>query len=345
MWAASWTQDGQRRRRFFSAKRDAVEFEALMRRREQDIADGLIDRRTAEVQDRQQEPIAYAVDAYVGMLERRGRSRQHTREQRRLLELITTGMVAVGQINHDRIMARIATLSAGKSPRTYNGYIKAARAWCRWLDGHAWIHRNPLATSELRRDDADTLVRRVWAPVEVQQLLAIDKPRHVARYAFMVFTGLRPLECERITWAMIDWPERVLTLPGKVTKTGKPAVLPLCELAIEQLTPGVGSHRVFAGRIDDRTWARHRSLAGVQHLTDDGIACRAGLRKTFATWLAQAGVDTDTRARLMRHAGGITESTYTDRSKLLPAMRAAVDRLAAWYLDQINPEMRGQQHG
>jgi integrase len=50
------------------------------------------------------------------------------------------------------------------------------------------------------------------------------------------------------------------------------------------------------------------------------------LRATFATLLAEAGVETDDRAALMGHAPrGVTDAFYTDRT--MRRLRAAIDRL------------------
>ena len=86
-------------------------------------------------------------------------------------------------------------------------------------------------------------------------------------------------------------------------------------------------HRFATPRL--RTWKDDLARAEIAYVDGSGrVADRTCLRKTFGTWLKDAGVDLREAQRLMRHQDSkLTSMIYTDLRMSVP--QDAVDRLSA----------------
>lgn len=142
--------------------------------------------------------------------------------------------------------------------------------------------------------------KRTWLTREqVAEVCAQLAPHRAAWVVLAAWSGGRRSEVERMTWADVDLAAGRIRLPG--TKTAKSLRwMPLAEelRAALDATPR-----------EARTGPLVRAWPSV--VRDLAVACRAAgaprvtpndLRRTFASWLKQAGVDSLTVGRMLGHS-------------------------------------------
>lgn len=122
---------------------------------------------------------------------------------------------------------------------------------------------------------------------------------HRMLVTFAVYTGLRHKEMRLLLKKHVNLPNRVIQLPGEITKNGKPRTVPILPEFFDQFaefcsrTPGdsVFSHWCNTKRAHipftsfQGFFRLARSRAGMPHLTVHD------LRHTFASWWVQSGGD------------------------------------------------------
>ncbi|MBI5486508.1 MAG: site-specific integrase [Deltaproteobacteria bacterium] len=178
--------------------------------------------------------------------------------------------------------------------------------------------------------------RKRWLTTEefeklIGALPAMRRP-HVAT---MVYTGLRLSEAERLRPNHVDVERRRLFVPG--TKTEEAAAeIPLSASALPWLQAALaqrseGQKTLFA------PWGNIRRdlRAACVKVKIDPVSTN-DLRRTFSSWLEQAGIPRGTNARLMRH----TTTAMVDRvyARSAPdALVAAVDHLPATHVAPVPP--------
>lgn len=145
-------------------------------------------------------------------------------------------------------------------------------------------------------------------------------------------TGVRPAELFRLTWAMLDWRAKVLTVEWQVSKVRKTRRLPLNLAAVRALTkwnaqasltkpdalifPGKGG-KPYSGA--PKSWDELIAAASI-----NAFAWK-DMRHTFASKLVQRGVNLYVVKDLMGHASIKTTERY---AHLAPTQgRAAVNVL------------------
>jgi integrase len=149
-------------------------------------------------------------------------------------------------------------------------------------------------------------------------------------------TGMRKGECFELTWKMVDLKNRVIRLPGEVTKSFLSREIPLNSRALAmlrqwKLQQGRSRGYVFGGSGGHLTTLRKSfsqvlDAAGIACVTGEGRVTWHSLRHTFGSRLGDAGVPAGTIRELMGHASLATTQRYlkpSDKSK-----RAAVEALA-----------------
>lgn len=152
-------------------------------------------------------------------------------------------------------------------------------------------------------------------------------------YRVWLATGLRRGELSRVTVGMFDPRRRTISLPGPVTKNGRPAVTrvpaPLAADLSDFLT---AAGRRPADRLlvvpDARAMSRlHQRMlmhAGVAYRTPAGFADVHALRKTANSFLRRSGVAARLRQRFLRHAAAdLMTAVYDDERghELRPVVR------------------------
>lgn len=143
-------------------------------------------------------------------------------------------------------------------------------------------------------------------------------------------TGCRRGELFALTWAAVDLDNKTLTVIGERSKNNKTRLIPLNAEAIDTLARwreqlGQSDGLVFPGKEGGELTTI--KTAWLKVIRDAGIDITwHGLRHTFGTRLADAGVGLHTIQALMGHSDIRVTARYTKARD--PAKRAAVDLLA-----------------
>lgn len=153
-------------------------------------------------------------------------------------------------------------------------------------------------------------------------------------------TGMRLAEWVKVEWAMVDFKNRIMHLPGKDTKkkTGRPVPISgrmyviLKELQKMGLPKPITVHQDTLGhrfaeardgcRYHRKDWEGHH-IPGKHH----------DFRKTVVTRLRMLGLNDGLRDILLGHKDSKTSiKNYTDYIAALPTVRSALERLALMLL-------------
>ncbi len=179
-----------------------------------------------------------------------------------------------------------------------------------------WVKDNPVKKVSMEKEPSPR--DRYLSLEEEEMALAISPEwlRHIIIFA--VETGCRQGEIVSLRWKDVDLPKGTVNVYG--SKTGEKRVIPLSRRAWEMLKEKsrvryLATDHVFTA--DGRPVDRYRLSK-----TFKSICRRAGiedmrfhdLRHTFATRLAQCGVDPYTIQRLMGHKTPFTTQRYAHHS-------------------------------
>ena len=144
---------------------------------------------------------------------------------------------------------------------------------------------------------------------------AIDtEPNVYVRAAIWLFllTGVRRAELLEARWEHVDWDRGTLTLPETKSGEEQQVTLSAASLAILQSIPQLnGNPYILPGAKPgrhlvniDKPWRRIRSAAEIEDVR------LHDLRRTFGSWLSQAGVDLNLIKGALRHANISTTLIY-----------------------------------
>jgi integrase len=165
--------------------------------------------------------------------------------------------------------------------------------------------------------------RRRWLTTqEFSQLLEAAPQKHKSWLWLQVYLGVNKSECGRLTWAHVNFAHGSVHVPG-TKRTARDRVVPLhpeLRAFLEQLKAS-GDVLVHQWpRVN--WWLRQNCLKlGIVHVSTND------LRRTFASWLKQAGVDSLAVAHLLGHSsttmvervyGRLSEATYKEAVSHLP---------------------------
>jgi integrase len=173
---------------------------------------------------------------------------------------------------------------------------------------------------------------------EFRTLIAEMKPHRQMWLVVAVYTGARLSEIEGLDWSDIDWRKKAITLRG--TKTaGAHRRVPLHPLLAQVL----GKERKDAGPIVGAWPNVRRDLEAACERAKIDKVTPNDLRRTFASWLKQAGEDSYAVAKLLGHTSSrMVEMVYGRLDER--AMASTVARLPGSTGGCVNsvPETRGR---
>lgn len=287
-----------------------------------------------------------------------------------------SGVKDIRKIDRESVDRIILRHRPGVQPRvacsansTANHYVNllsamlnaACREWS-WTESSPKLRRYPIPDGRDR-----------WLTVEEWQRLHIELPQHLKNAAaFAVATGLRAEKVFALEWSQVDTKGRKLTFKGTANKLGN--TIPLNDTAMGVLLGIRKSEllhftRVFCwlkprkdGDLLTATveplqsygmaWWKAQERAGLGRFADDGAGGTRwegdftwhGLRHTFTSWLAQAGVPDGVIDRLGGWSGGAkrgkTRERYTHLNvEHLRPYAAVIDRVLAG--EQVNLMVMG----
>ncbi len=178
---------------------------------------------------------------------------------------------------------------------------------------------------------------------EFHRLLAHLTPPHQLWVILAVYTGARMSEIEALTWSRLDLQGGWVLLPGRKTK-GSWRQVPISPILREVLRRAPTTSEKVVPR-----WQNvHRSLLlACQRARIDPVSPN-DLRRTFASWLAQAGVPLKVIAELLGHASTrMVELVYGHLAK--ESLRGAVARLPGRWdaggTESSGPGEQGERDG
>ncbi len=177
-----------------------------------------------------------------------------------------------------------------------------------------WLTDNPVSRVPKEKEDNE---RDRWLTVDEEVSLLENSPDWLRDIIlFNLHTGLRQDELLSLTWNRVDVFRKTILI--KETKNGKPKTIPLNKTAIGILESrakvvSIRSKIVFHSKsgtkIDKhnlrRAFVIAMEMAGIEDFTFHG------LRHTFATRLAQSGVDLYKISKLLGHKDIKTTQRYS----------------------------------
>jgi integrase len=243
------------------------------------------------------------------------------------------GSVDVNALTIDHVSHYIeARTDEGAAPETIRKEIVTLRR------ALALAHQRRLMRENPRNLFPEYRVRykprtRYLAAADAVRLFAELEPARQLWVLVACYTGARASEVEAITWECIDLARGVVLLPGTKTQKSRRHV-PLHPALVSVLgaVPRLPGPIVPAWGNALRDLGRACERAGLERLN------RNDLRRTFASWLKQEGVDSMVVAKLMGHStsrmvelvyGQLTGDTYRNAVALLPAGDTSVIKSAA----------------
>ena len=238
----------------------------------------------------------------------------------------------------------------GKSAKTINEFLGAARTFLKGLVQKGWLEVDPLAAVKkiTGKGKVSEQERRALTDAEMCRLLGVAGPRRVV-YLTAVHTGTRRQELERLVWGdlILDSVTPQLRVRASSAKSGKLRIIPLCpELAavLHAIRPVAvdSEERVFDEVPDMDQFRADLKAAGIVFQNQQGQVVFHSLRHTFITNLNRGGVAPRAAMELAGHSQmNLTMNVYTD-ANLLPLV-ASVEKLPHYCgtLPQILPHATG----
>jgi integrase len=233
----------------------------------------------------------------------------------------------------------------GRSAATCNTVVKGIlngpfQLACRL----GYIAANPVSAVEpLRKRDEDRAEREPFTALEVSRLLETAQGDWYGAILLGATSGLRLGDVICLRWETVDLENRLLRVATK--KTGKRVVLPIhgdLEIWLSQRPRGIGKAPVFPSLAcqplngGSGLSAQFRAIvskAGIvgRVVTRQGKGRSTnsktfhGLRHSFISQLANAGVAPEIRQKLAGHASAEVHRLYTHHE--IETLRSAISRL------------------
>jgi site-specific recombinase XerC len=285
--------------------------------------EGLIDPRSDAYATHEARPVVDHLADFGKALEAAGRTPRHTQMTTRRAEKMVdlAGVRRISELSLSKAQAAVAILRGeGLGAETRNHYIRAVKAFSRWLwkDGRAREHA--LAHFSTSNPEADRRhQRRALTPEEAGRLIraaesgpvvkGISGPDRAMAYKVAVGTGFRADELRSLTpesFRLDSEPPTVVCEAG-YTKNGHRAEQPVADTLASILRPWVASRTpgesVF--NLPAKTAEMIRvdlEAAGIPYETASGLCDFHALRGTYVSHLVSSGASVKTCQTLARHA-------------------------------------------
>ena len=195
-----------------------------------------------------------------------------------------------------------------KTPATAHHAFGAVRLFFRWAEGRQYVLRSPCAT--LTAPPPSRPRDRVLTKDEIKAVLTAARA-HTGTLStiieLLLYTGQRRGEIASLKSEWIDWDNRTITFPAKITKNKREHTIPFANRVEVLLKKGNAKGYLFPGR-------------GIETPFDGWSKCKPkfdkhcplphwtlhDLRRTCATNLAALGVPVAVTEKLLNHVSGST---------------------------------------
>jgi len=228
-----------------------------------------------------------------------------------------------------------------KTPATAHHAFGAVRLFFRWAEGRRYVLRSPCAA--LAPPRPSTPRDRVLTKDEIKAVLTAARA-HTSTLStiieLLLLTGQRRGEIASLRQEWIDWDNRTITFPAKITKNKREHTIPFGNHVEELLKRGEEKGYLFPGRGTDTPfngWSKCKpkfdKRCPLPHWT------LHDLRRTCATNLAALGVPVAVTEKLLNHVSGTTGGIVAvyQRHTYAKEMREAVS-LWEFFLDGLMRE-------
>jgi integrase len=327
-WQAQVNSKGQRYRRNFDSKTDALRWEAGAKAailNGEPVDMGELVRRKAGVPHTLGELIDHVYTTHWAPMKGGEKSLINARSIGKQIGM----SMAVAKITRTEIdMARAALLKGGNSPATVNRKVAALAKALAIAEDMEVIERRPKC---VKYKESEHRIRR-FTPEEERRAIAyfeyIGQQDMMDYVILSLDTGMRQSEVIGLRWGQVE-PDKV-TLWGDATKSGKNRTVPLTERAKRVLTQRreLDVNEVFPGLQQSAVghyWDRFRETMG---LMDDRFFVPHILRHEFCSRLADRGVNAAVIQQLAGHSSLMTTQRYIHIAAhaLVAAMKALEDK-------------------
>ncbi len=228
---------------------------------------------------------------------------------------------------------KTSRLDMGVGKTTINNELTHIKTLLNWAVERKYLDVAPI--SRIKHFRVETGQPRYLTEEEFQKIYECSSVEDRPILLVMAYTGIRKGEAVRLEWSDIDLKKKLLWVrnkPGHPSKTGTERVIPLAGKAVEALKS------LRRDKTDVHVFLRLQR-SGIRHnglrMNFKRARIRAGiekaasintLRKTFASILAQKGVEMALVSKLMGHTN--IEMTMTYYAHLEPAKsHSAVEKL------------------
>ena len=209
---------------------------------------------------------------------------------------------------------KVLRREAGLKPATINREVAMlSKAFSMAVKKWKWIACNPASDVEREKEDNE---RDRWLTAEEEECLLEMSPKWLSDIIlFNLQTGLRQDELLSLTWDRVDMLRKTIII--NVTKNGKPKTIPLNKTALGILESKakvitIRNKIVFHSNSGTKIDKHNLRRAFVIAMKEAGIEDFTfhSLRHTFATRLAQGGVDLYKISKLLGHKDISTTQRY-----------------------------------
>lgn len=262
-------------------------------------------------------PVGEVVDELLAERKREGKSVRYVQSLRshlhRFKEKFQTD---IGRVTTRQMEAWLSDI--GGKARTRNNLRCSLVTLFHFARKRGYLARG-IATEadEIGKDSVPASLANIYAPEDLQRLLAVADPRLLPALAIMAFTGLRTASVQRLRWENVKWGQSVIEIPAAIAKNGKRYLVPLLPCLAAWLAPYRGKKGdVVTGVRFERGMRELFAAAGVKRLHN-------GLRDSFISYRV---AETKNIPQVAYEAGNSVEMI---RSKYLEARTKA--EAVAWF--------------
>jgi site-specific recombinase XerD len=323
--------------------------------------EGVVDPRDESYRDHEARPLKDHLDDFRRALVAKGDSAKHAQvtayRARRVIETAKTARISDLSLSKALDALQAIRTEEGLNQQTINHYIRAVKAFSRWLWKDRRAREHHLAHLATANPEVDRrYVRRALTPEEAVRVIqaaetgptvmGMTGPDRAALYAVALATGFRPgRELRPLTPECFDLggDPPTITVTPSYTKNKQAAVQPIPVGLADRLAPWVArkapGRPVFEGMTHKTAEMLRNDLkaAGVPYKTPEGVADFYAARVSYITNLVASGASVKTCQTLARHSTPVlTIGVYAKAS--LHDIQGAVESLPDLTPSRPRPE-------